>query len=372
MRSFLFTKLLLLCPILLSACSEYDVPALWLLPPTTTELTGNVRTGLVSMSSATMQVSFSAVDYNRSAVFCHFMTDTSVAQFLPTCALTSASTLTITAFRSNPNVTVRYYVVQFPTGTVVQRGNVNLQAGGPNPHTVAVDTNTYLQSQTLPIGETRMDTATSNEDEDFTPIVRADATNLSVFRGGQDYTAHLEWQTVTFESGAVTMKSDVNLNVTQSTTWNGAVSDLTNTWFMLNSFPNTDGVGLEEEYFYYATLNSNGDITAIRSSPGSNSSSLRYYAVTTRGQYRISSGIIDFDGGDTAATSKTTTIDKLLYTPSCFVLLTSLVDGQTSSDARQFGEFIPTLNGQQLTVQRYGNLFRRATVAYQVIEVPDG
>jgi hypothetical protein len=84
---------------------------------------GKIYSGLTPMASASQSISLGGtVEMTRSIVLCYFRTSSSDPSSAPTCTLADSATIQVTTGASAAAYQVQWYVVEFTSGTVVQRG----------------------------------------------------------------------------------------------------------------------------------------------------------------------------------------------------------------------------------------------------------
>lgn len=161
----------------------------------------SVQTGEVAMSSTPRTVSITAVDAGRAFVLCTNRTNSSNPTNRATCTLTSTA-VTITTSAANASEVVRWHVVEFEGGVLVQRGTTSVGSTTTLVNqglTTAVDT-----AKSFVLTSERMNSTSRGIDEQWTTRARlTSGTNLELSRNESGTALTVAWQVVQMEGASV-------------------------------------------------------------------------------------------------------------------------------------------------------------------------
>lgn len=162
----------------------------------------NVQSGTITMSPAVRTVTITSVNTARTFVVCQQLTNDSHEDMRVTCALTNATTLTITITTADSQVTVSWYVVEFLSGVTVQRG---LAAFASGTATVNVTLSPAVNlAKSFVINSERTTGTSEVRDERWTTRARlTTTTNLALDRNETGTAISVAWQVIQIESAYV-------------------------------------------------------------------------------------------------------------------------------------------------------------------------
>jgi outer membrane protein assembly factor BamB len=237
----------------------------------------SIQTGEVSMSSSPATVNsaspqpFNGVtDLTKAFVVCASRTMTANPADRVSCDL-SASAITVTAGAANANTVVRWYVVEFEGGVVVQRGVRTFSTAGggvPSDTTLNVTLNPAVDlSKSFVLITERMNSTLTDVDESWT--VRAQltaATNLELTRNELSAATTVAWQVVQMEGASVQRGLTTLQSSTGSTTagWSIAGATMTNSFLVFSRRGATQTAGLESRYLVTGEITNLSTLTFTR------------------------------------------------------------------------------------------------------------
>lgn len=236
-----------------------------------------IQTGDVSMSSSPVTVNSSSAqpfngvtDLSKAFVVCASRTNTANPADRVTCEL-SAGAITITAGAANANTVVRWHVVEFEGGVVVQRGVRTFSTAGggvPSDTTLNVTLNPAVDlAKSFVLISERMNSTVTDDDESWT--VRAQLTadnNLELTRTELAAATSVAWQVVQME-GASVQRGLTSLQAGSTTAgWSIAGATMTNSFLVFSRRGANLTSGVENRYLVTGEITDLSTLTFTRGS----------------------------------------------------------------------------------------------------------
>jgi len=328
---------------------------------------GGVQTGLVTITNVgdnpNIVTLATPVDITKSFVMCYFTTGSSGINHVPTCQITASNQITIrTGLGDGSAVTIRYYLLEFASGAVVQRGSFNMGAGTSftDVPVTAVDL-----SKSFLIAYARTTGVGSNNDEER--LIRAQftsTTNARFTRGETGVALDIEWQAIQLD-GAQVQSGTISLpNGTASAIAPLGVFDQ-NSAFLIHNYSAGNLGGVEADYLTAGAISSSTSLTFSRQTTNQQID-VSYFLVEMINGPKIQHGTININ---TVSTSGTATLS-----PAVNVSFTMPIINFNLSDpdpaSLDSGFFRPeVLNTTTIYVERFNTEAKSCVVPWFTIEL---
>ncbi|GEM_PF-1555223 len=229
-------------------------------------LTNSLQSGTVTIGGTNpLAVTLTpSVDPAKSYAYCNFRMNNSAANRATTCQIAAnGTTIDIQSGNSGSGTVVNWYVIEFSTGALVQRGSNTLLA------TESIQTITLSQSVDLNrsfiIAYSRTANSSSSIDERRTLRYRfLTNSTIEVLRNETGIVTDFEWQVIQLDgariqSGIATIQSN---STSVSATLNSV--NLSNSFIILNSAAGAGVNGVEHDHYVQAYYNSSTQIRFAR------------------------------------------------------------------------------------------------------------
>lgn len=338
----------------------------------------NMQSGLVNMATSPQVVTISSVDTSKAFVYCTMRTGTSDPDVFATCELTDATTVTITSQTANANVDVSYFVVEFASDILVQRGSYDFTTDT----TVNIDLTTAIDRNKSFILTTSNIYTGDDRTEDDSREVRAeflDDDTITLTRSSNAFNSTVVWQVIQWnrasvQSGiAILPDGQTQLQLSGLNYINPETSFL-----IFNKNPSAGVNGIENRYYIRGQILDNYTIQFDRKG-STDDIPISYFVIDLGDDSNVQSGILDTSAND--GTNEQTTDDTDLYmeTPISTVntslafpiISTSIYEAGnlTSTQDQDSGNWVATYpDSASLRVTRSSAEDRPSVVNYQVVE----
>ncbi|MEM7181164.1 MAG: hypothetical protein AAF518_09640 [Spirochaetota bacterium] len=332
-----------------------------------THLVGSFETGSVNITNSNTTINLTtSVNALTSFVSCNFQYYSSANHHAATCQLSSDGSQVEIKTGGGTSARVNYYVVEFDSGTIVQRGASSF-ASGDTSQTVTLDS-TIDTSRTMVIAYTRTtDSSHSVDERRFIKAVVTNSTTLTLSRSESGSTAEVEYQVIMMSSSSVQSGEVTLANGSTSVTDTISTVDL-NTSFLVFNYTGAGSInGIEHNLYTRGSLASTTSVEFTRT--GTNGDiPISYFVVT------LTSGIQSIQRGSTAIASTAVNTNQAIssvdLTRSLVILSNDTeVDGSDASAQDSSTYWVDTSStGTQLTFSRNNHENRTATINWEVVE----
>ncbi|MEM7183704.1 MAG: hypothetical protein AAF518_22540 [Spirochaetota bacterium] len=330
-----------------------------------THLVGNFETGSVDISNSNTTINLSSsVNVLTSFVSCNFQYSSSSNNNATTCQLSSDGSQVEIKTGGATSAKVNYYVIEFDSGTIVQRG-VSSFASGDTSQTVTL-ASTIDTSRTMVIAYSRTTDSSNFVDERrFIKAVVTSSSTLTFNRSESGSDVEVEYQVIMMSSSSIQTGEITLANGSTSITNTIPSVDLNSSFLIFNytGAGSIDGV----EYNLYTKGRLSNSTTVEFSRTGSNGDiPISYFVVT------LTSGIQSIQRGSTAiastAVSTNQAISSVDLARSLVILSNDVqVKGGNAQDSGTY--WVDTSStSTQLIFSRYNHENRTSTMNWEVVE----
>ncbi|MDX1957839.1 MAG: hypothetical protein SFU98_04660 [Leptospiraceae bacterium] len=174
-----------------------------------TPLNRSIIIGTTISNSTLQSIPITTVDISKAFVYCNFGYTLSSSNNSTTCQLNSSGT-GVEIQSGGGNATVNWYVIEFSSGSAIQRGSITLDS---STTTTNVTINPVTLTQTFVLVYSRITNFGNGVDERRTIMARLSTnTNLEISRNEANESVIVEWQVVQLssvfiQSGQLTLSS---------------------------------------------------------------------------------------------------------------------------------------------------------------------
>lgn len=327
-------------------------------------LLDSFQTDSLNISSAnTTKPLSTTVNPLTSFVSCNFLYSSSDNRNAATCQLSSDGSAVEIKTGGLTNVRVNYYVVEFDSGTIVQRG-VSSFANGNSTRTVSLASNVDL-SRTMVIAYSRTTEGDfGNDERRSVKAVLTDSSTLTLSRLESGSAVDVEYQVVmmstsSVQSGQVT----INAGSTFATAIISSV-DLDSSFLMFN-YTGSATINGQERYLYTRGDFTNETTIQFNRNASVGSVEISYFAVT------LSTGLESIQRDITTVTNTTanhalsTTVDL----SRSLVILTNETSGSNNSSQDSGTYWVDTAStNSQLVFRRQNDEGNTGILNWTVVE----
>ncbi len=309
------------------------------------------------------------VDLSKSFVYCSYNSPLSTPGLMPTCQLTANDTVTITSYVANASFEVSYFVVEFASDIVVQRGAVTM-LNTETTKTVPISAVNLSNSFVLVTSRINLTNTSDPDEQRWVSAVFQDASTLKLARtetSAAGKNVEIEWQVISLsyaqvQSGTATI-SGGNLSSGPIALANPIHTDSS---FILMNFTSNPAVdGVEARYYTRATILNSEQIEFIRGVTTSGVT-LEYFVIDLGYGSKFQHGLME-TVTNTEVTFSTTIslVNRDLAVP----FISFAIGGDGDNGGQDSGSFIATYpNATTLQVERYSHENRYAGINYFAVE----
>ena len=301
---------------------------------TSATVKGSFQSGNLTVSSSSQAITLTTtVDSTKAFVICNSKYANSSTNNFITCQLNTAGTqVTIQTGGGGASTVVDWYVMEYSSGAMVQRGATNFAT---TDFTLNASLTTSVSTtKTFVIASTRSTIVGATADGNRTVRARlTSSTNLELSRNETGGTAVTEWQVVQFDgskvqSGTVTLS---NGNTSTTATLSNSVN-LNSSFLIFNYKAAAAVVGVERD-FYVRGSYANSSTLSFNRVGNSQDMDISWFAIEMVDRTTVQSGSATMLAG--GGTTTNSTLSNPVTTTKSMIIFSN----DTSTDAASIPDF---------------------------------
>ncbi|MCP5502125.1 MAG: hypothetical protein H7A25_19665 [Leptospiraceae bacterium] len=333
-----------------------------------THLVGSFQTGSRNISSSNTTITLgTSVNPLTSFVYCNFQYTGSANSNAATCQLNTAGTSVEIKTGGGTGVKANYYVVEFDSGTIVQRG-VSSFASGDLSKTINLSSTIDLsRTMVITYGRTS-DSATNTDERRYTRAILTNSNTLSLNRDESGSTVDVEYQVIMMSSSSVQSGQVTLSNGTSSTTASlSSAVDLTKSFLVFN-YTGAGSINGVEYNLYTRGRYSNSTTLQFDRTGTTGNISISYFAIT------LNAGVQSMQHGTTAVNNVTSSVNQAItsvnLTKSMVIISNDTTQGDAAATTQDSGTYWvdDTSTNSQLTFSKNNSEGATATINWTVLE----
>lgn len=316
-------------------------------------LTNSLQSGTVTIGGTNpLAVTLTpSVDPTKSYAYCNFRMNNSAANRATTCQIAAnGTTINIQSGNSGSGTVVNWYVIQFSTGALVQRGSNSLLA------TESIKTITLSQSidlnRSFIIAYSRTANSSSSIDERRTLRYRfLTNSTIEVLRNEAGIITDFEWQVIQLDGARV--QSGIATIQNNSTSVSATLSslNLSNSFIILNSAAGAGVNGVEHDHYVQGYYNSSTQISFARNGTD-DTVDISWYAIEMIDGTTVQSGNTTVSSVSSSATTNLNAVN----TGKTMIVFSNQIELGSGTDLTQDSGTFSSVFNNSTTIQ-----FQRAS-----------